>query len=150
MHAHKKTCLHVNISWSIQKEIHLWITPFDKHHLCLSELMCLLCRKVSCFIHQELLLATDVYITWITNAHHCPLLKSFYIIRNQSKHAYLHSLNSKNGNQGCLVKSIAMNLPQTLRTGDHHFQQGSLADQRFLSWVQGLRGINWENAQAPD
>jgi len=115
MHAHKKTCLHVNISWSIQKEIHLWITPFDKHHLCLSELMCLLCRKFSCFIHQELLLATDVYITWITNAHHCPLLKSFYIIRNQSKHAYLHSLNSKNGNPGCLVKSISYQLTKNFK-----------------------------------
>ena len=68
----------------------------------------------------------------------------------KSKHAYLHSLNIKKGNQGCVVKSIDMNLPQTLRTGDHHFQHGSLADQRFLSWVQGLRGINWENAQAPD
>ena len=115
MHAQKKTCLHVNISWSIQKEIHLWITPFDKHHLCLSELMCLLCRKVSCFIHQELLLATDVYITWITNAHHCPLLKSFYIIRNQSKHVYLHSLNSKNGNPGCLVKSISYQLTKNFK-----------------------------------
>jgi len=47
--------------------------------------------------------------------HHCPLLTSFYIIRNQSKHAYLHSLNSKNGNPGCLVKSISYQLTKNFK-----------------------------------